>query len=207
MSSFCGNSDCLNRSRFLPEPPVSDKFRQYEQLALRVRSFAGLTGIHDRLDPYVLAESLGLRVVSLDSIVGLSDEAKALLQSPSSEAWSGGATPILPDGTRVVILNPSHSETRKMATLMEEICHVLLGHQHSELSAASEASDAHRTHHQHIEEEAYAVGTAALLPYRALACYLSRGFSIKTISVQLGVSQALVRYRIRVLKLSAYLTL
>lgn len=205
MSSFCGNSDCLNRSRFLPAPPVSDKFRQYEQLALRVRSFAGLAGIHDRLDPYALAESVGLRVVPLDSIAGLSNEAKALLQSPTSGAWSGGATPLLPDGTRIVILNPSHSETRKMATLMEEICHVLLGHQHSELTTALETSAASRTHHQQIEEEAYSVGAAALLPYRALACNLSRGQSIRTIATQIGVSQALVRYRIRILRLSQYL--
>lgn len=205
MSSFCGNKDCLNRQRHLPESPVSEKFRRYEQLALRVRSFAGLTGIHDKLDPYTLAESVSLRVVPFESIAGLSDEAKALLQSPAG-AWSGGATPMLPDGTHVVILNPSHSEARKMATLMEEVCHVLLGHKHSELSAASENSEAHRTHNKQIEEEAYSVGAAALLPYRALVCNLSRGLSVKSISAQAGVSQALVRYRIRVLKLSAYLT-
>ncbi|MDX2043165.1 MAG: ImmA/IrrE family metallo-endopeptidase [Acidobacteriota bacterium] len=204
MSSYCGNSDCQNRQRLLPEFPISEKFRQYEQLALRVRSFAGLTGIHDRLDPYALAESVGLRVVPLESIAGLSEETKAVLQSPSG-GWSGGATPMLPDGTHIVILNPSHSETRKMATLMEEICHVLLGHKHSELSAAPENSEAHRTHNQQIEEEAYAVGAAALLPYRALLCNLSRGQTIKTIAAQSGISQALVRYRIKVLRLSSYL--
>lgn len=205
MSSFCGNSECQNRQRFLPEAPVSEKFRQYEQLALRVRSFAGLTGIHDRLDPYALAESVGLRIVPLESIAGLSEETKARLQSPDG-AWSGGATPMLPDGTHVVILNPSHSETRKMATLMEEVCHVLLGHQHSELSTGSENSEASRTHNQQIEEEAYSVGAAALLPYRALLCNLSRNQTIKSIASQAGVSQALVRYRIKVLRLAQYLT-
>ena len=204
MSSFCGNKACLNRQHHLPEPPVSEKFRRYEQLALRVRSFAGLAGIHDKLDPYALAESVSLRVVPFESIAGLSDETRALLQSPGG-AWSGGATPMLPDGTRIVILNPAQSSARKMATLMEEICHVLLGHQHSELSAASETSEANRTHNKQIEEEAYSVGAAALLPYRALACNLSRGQSIKTIAAQAGVSQALVRYRIKVLRLSNYL--
>lgn len=202
MAGFCGNSDCLNRLHYLPADTVSEKFRQYEQLALRVRSFAGLAGIHDRLDPYALAESVGLRVVALDSINGLSEESKALLQSPNG-AWSGGATPMLPDGTHIVILNPSHSKTRKMATLMEEVCHVLLGHKHSELSANSENG---RTHNKRIEEEAYSVGAAALLPYRALICNLSSGQSIQSIAAQAGVSQALVRYRIKVLKLSAYLT-
>jgi Zn-dependent peptidase ImmA (M78 family) len=92
-----------------------------------------------------------------------------------------------------------------MATLMEEICHVLLGHQHSELTTASKTAEASRTHHQQIEEEAYSVGAAALLPYRALACNLSRGQSIKAIASHAGVSQALVRYRIKILRLTHYL--
>lgn len=89
---------------------------------------------------------------------------------------------------------------------MEEVCHVLLGHKHSELSAGgSDTDNARRTHNKHIEEEAYSVGAAALLPYRALICNLLRNQSIKSIAVHAGVSQALVRYRIRVLKLSTHL--
>ncbi|MEK7829778.1 MAG: hypothetical protein AAB401_01755, partial [Acidobacteriota bacterium] len=93
MSSSCGNSDCLNRLLYLPESTVSEKFRQYEQLGLRVRSFAGLSGIHDKLDPFALAESVGLRVVPLEAIAGLTEDVKAILQSPD-RAWSGGATPM-----------------------------------------------------------------------------------------------------------------
>lgn len=209
MSSSCGNSDCLNSLLYLPGTPVSEKFRQYEKLGLRVRSFAGLSGIHDRLDPYSLAESAGLRVVPLEAIAGLTEDVKTILQSPD-RAWSGGATPMLPDGTRIVILNPSQSNERKAATLMEEICHVLLGHKHSELSSGANSDsnkkdEAHRTHDKNIEDEAYSVGAAALLPYRALACNLSRGQSIKSIAAQAGVSQALVRYRIKILKLTTFL--
>lgn len=204
MSNYCGNSECLNRLSYLPEPPVSDKFRQYEQLALRVRSFAGLLGIHDKLDPYGLAKSAGLRVVALDDIEGLTEKAKALLRSPEI-AWSGGATPMLPDGTRIVLLNPSQSQGRKAATLMEEVCHVLLGHKPSQISSGSESKDAQRSFDKNIEEEAYSVGAAALLPYRSLFCNLLRKQSIKSIAAQAGVSQSLVRYRIRVLKLTNYL--
>ena len=140
MSSSCGNPDCLNRLNFLPDPPVSEKFRNYEQLALRIRFFAGLSDIHDKLDPYLLAQSAGLRVVPFEAIDGLTESVKAVLRSPDG-AWSGGATPMLPDGTRVVILNPSHSSSRKAATLMEEVCHVLLGHKHSQLSAGGLDAD------------------------------------------------------------------
>jgi len=205
MSKYCGNSECLNRLNYLPEPPVSDKFRQYEQLALRIRSFAGLLGVHEVLDPYRLAESVGLRVVALEDIEGLSEKAKALLKSPES-VWSGGATPMLPDGTRIVLLNPSQSQGRKAATLMEEVCHVLLGHKPSQLSSGTNENEAQRSFDKTIEEEAYSVGCAALLPYRALFCNLLRKHSIKSIADQVGVSQSLVRYRMRVLKLTPYLT-
>lgn len=198
MSSFCGNKECLDRHYHLPPPSVSEKFRQYEQLGLRVRSFTGL-GIHDRLDPFFLAEKLGLRVVPLDLIEGLSEELKAKLQS--NQSWSGGATPTLPDGTRVVILNPQQSAERKAATLMEEICHTLLGHKHSEISV-NQTSGNHRSYDRQVEDEAYSVGAAALLPYRALACDLSRKQTIRSIAARAGVSQSLVKYRIKVLKLT-----
>ncbi|MBS1791826.1 MAG: ImmA/IrrE family metallo-endopeptidase [Acidobacteria bacterium] len=201
MSNYCGDSACLNPLNFLPAPPVRDKFRQYEQLSLRIRSFAGLKSIHDRLDPYGLAKSAGLRVIAVEDIQGLSDKAKALLKSPDI-AWSGGATPMLPDGSRIVILNPSQSQGRKAATLMEEVCHVLLGHTPSQISAGSQAQ---RTYNQQIEEEAYSVGAAALLPYRALLCSLLRKRSIRTIASQAGVTQSLVRYRIKILRLTSHL--
>ena len=201
MSSFCGDSACLNQLNYLPEPPVNEKFRQFEQLSLRIRSFAGLKNIHDRLDPYELAKSAGLRVIAVEDIEGLSDKAKALLKSPDV-TWSGGATPMLPDGSRIVILNPSQSQGRKAATLMEEICHVLLGHNPSQISAGSQAQ---RTYNKKIEEEAYSVGAASLLPYRALLCNLLRKHSIKDIATQAGVTQSLVRYRIKILRLTPYL--
>ena len=43
--------------------------------------------------------------------------------------WSGGAcSRPLPNGWRIVILNPAHGIQRNRATLMEEISHVFLGH-------------------------------------------------------------------------------
>lgn len=198
MSIFCNNKECSDKLSYLP--PAGSKFRQYEQLGLRVRSFASL-GIHDKLEPFKLAEVVGLKVLTPDAIAGLSDQAKQILSDPSL-FWSGGATPELSDGSRIVILNSLQSPGRQAATLMEEICHVLLGHRHSQID--QHAAENHRDYHDHIEEEAYAVGAAALVPYRSLLCDLTRGRSIREIAHHFGVTISLVKYRIRVLRLTPY---
>lgn len=206
MLSPCQNNYCQDESSYLP--PNDDKFRNYEQLGLRVRSFARLR-IHDRLNPRELAGILGINILNLDEIDGVSEEIKSILAN-SSQQWSGGATPLLPDGSRLVILNPWQSVERQAATLMEEICHIVLGHQHSHINAGNsqliaddepKESEAQRSYDQSIEEEAYAVGAAALVPFRSLSCDLSNGKSIKSIARHFGVTISLVKYRIKVLRL------
>lgn len=198
MTGSCGNKECLDRLSYLPT--AAGKFRHYEQLGLRVRSFINL-GIHDRLDPAKLAEAVGLKIMPLDAVSGLSEEARAIL-SDSAAGWSGGASSTLPDGSHIIFLNPSQSPGRQAATLMEEICHILLGHRQSQIGLGEN----HRNYNDSIEEEAYSVGAAALVPYRSLACNLARGLPIKSIARHFGVTQALIRYRMRVLHLAEVLS-
>lgn len=146
---------------------------------------------------------VGLIIITLKDVVGLSDDVKQILAS-SSQAWSGGATPELPDGSRIVILNPMQSEGRRAATLMEEVCHSLLGHKHSQITLHSDGGGNYRDYNDSIEEEAYAVGAAALVPYRALVCDLSHGLLVESIANNFGVTRSLVKYRVRVLELTKY---
>ena len=122
--------------------PVTRLGRQFERKAIRIRQFAG-AGYLEPLDPFELAAKIGLRVVSLDELRSLSPEVRFHLTEVDVNGWSGGASPVLPDGSRVVILNPKQSRTRHSATLMEEICHVLLGHKADRLGVA-QSSGAHR---------------------------------------------------------------
>jgi hypothetical protein len=176
-------------------PPVKGKWREYERKGLEIRRFAGI-GIFQRLDPFALAETLKLKVINLDSIGGLSEETRKHLSE--SEQWSGGVTNSLPDGSRVVIINQRQSRERQAATLMEEICHTLLGHNPSSISAEKAEG---RTYNRAVEDEAYGVGAAALLPYRPLAEALERGESVRAIAKHFGVTPSLVEYRIRILSL------
>jgi len=114
--------------------PLTEKRKQYELRALALRDFAGVRE-HDPLDPFALAQFAKLMVVDFDQVKGLSPESRAHLLGPAAEEWSGGAcSRPLPDGWRIVILNPAHGTHRNRATLMEEISHVFLGHQPNRLA-------------------------------------------------------------------------
>jgi len=178
--------------------PPSRKGRRYERKALRIRNFAGVK-IDERLDPYALAGYARLHVVSLDQVQGLSCEVRAQLLEADPGSWSGGASKPLPDGSRLVILNPTHGRERQAATLMEEVCHVFLGHTPSRIDVASQGGGvSFRDYNPSDEEEAYAVGAAALVPYYVLRVALDRSWGIKEIARRYGVSSQLVEYRLKV---------
>lgn len=182
-------------------PPLKGKWRVYEREAARIRVFAGV-GEQEPLDPFRLAESLNFKVIALGAVEGLSEAAREQLDRPDP-GWSGVTIPQLNDGTRLIILNMRQSRRRQAATLMEEICHVLLGHKPSQVAATAGALGAGgRTYDEAIEEEAYAVGAAALVPYQALTARLGAGHTVKDIAKHFGVSQALIKYRVRVLGLT-----
>ena len=162
------------------------------------------------LDPFALAEFARLLVVDFDSIKGLSVEARTHLLGAAADEWSGGAcSRPLPDGWKLVILNPSHGRQRNRATLMEEIAHVFLGHAANRLAPViSPTADGNqriltRDYNHDDEEAAYAVGAAALVPYASLRRFVTAGRSAQEIARHFRISRQLVEYRIKVTHLWA----
>ena len=203
-----------------PLPP-GEKRKQFELRALGLRDFAGVAA-EQPLDPFKLAEFAKLLVVDFNSIEGLSSESRAHLLGDAADEWSGGAcSRPLPNGWRLVILNPAHGKQRNRATLMEEVAHVFLGHQPNRLAiigrnptvregaeslarnptvregAASNQALA-RDYNHDDEEAAYAVGAAALVPFEALRRFVTQGRRASEIARHFGVSRQLVEYRIKV---------
>ena len=183
--------------------PPSSKGRQYEIRAIGLREFAGLRRDDERLNPFDLARYAKLLVASFEQIEPfLSDETKAHLLGDGSDKWSGGAcSQTLFDGRKLIILNPTHGENRQNATLMEEVCHVFLGHQPSRL--AIENVNKHgkpiaRDYREADEEAAYSVGAAALVPYSALRRFVEQGKTSRELAKHFNVSRELVEYRMKV---------
>ncbi|MCO6511915.1 MAG: ImmA/IrrE family metallo-endopeptidase [Aridibacter famidurans] len=186
--------------------PPTRKGRVFETYAVCLREFAGLRDPRQRLDPFELARYANLLVAEFESVMPLlSPETVAQLLGGGKDAWSGGAcSQPLPDGRRLIILNPTHGKNRQNATLMEEISHVFLGHKPSRLAFREEGDGTPvkaRDYNAEIEEQAYSVGAAALVPYSALRELVREGRTSRQIARQYEVSRLLVEYRIKVSKL------
>lgn len=184
---------------FLGPLPPGEKWRNFELKAIALRDFARVRP-DVSLNPFELAQFANLMVVEFEQLRGLSERAREHLLGPASESWSGGACS-LPDGMKLVILNPNHGPARTKATLMEEICHVFLAHQPNRLSVVTKDEKGkvmNRDYRQTDEEEAYGVGAAALVPYAALKRLLLQGKATRDIAAHFRVSRELVEYRMKV---------
>lgn len=186
--------------------PPTQKGRHHEIHARGLREFAGLTRDDQPLDPFKLAQFAKLFVAPFELIEPLlTAETKTHLIGDGKNAWSGGAAShTLPDGTKLIILNPTHGKNRQNATLMEEICHVFFGHKPSRLAIENRDKNGNiiaRDYNHAIEEEAYSTGTAALVPYSALKRMVNDGKTIGEIARHFNVSRALVEFRIKVSRL------
>ena len=187
---------------FASDLPPGEKWRQFELKALGLRDFARVR-IDKPLNPFDLARFANLIVIKFEQLNGLSEEAKEHLLGVASENWSGGAC-TLPNGSKLVVLNPAHGPALTNATLMEEICHVFLGHQASRLSIVTKDERGKvlsRDYRKADEEEAYGVGAAVLVPYASLKRLLAQGRNRTDIAASFRVSRELVEYRMKVTRL------
>jgi uncharacterized protein DUF955 len=183
----------------LGDLPSGEKWRNFELKALGLRDFARVRA-DQPLNPFDLAHFANLIVIRFDEVAGLSETSREHLLGPASEKWSGGAC-TLPNGMKLVILNPTHGRSRTNATLMEEICHVFLGHQPNRLSVVTRDERGkvmNRDYRRADEEEAYGVGAAALVPYASLKKLLLQGKTSNEVALHFRVSSELVEYRMKV---------
>ena len=182
--------------------PPGEKWRDFELKALGLRDFARVKPDFP-LDPFELARFANLIVVNFDQINDLSQSAREHLLGEAVDKWSGGAC-TLPNGMKLVVLNPNHGRARTNATLMEEICHVFLGHKPNRLSIVTKDERGkvmNRDYRKADEEAAYGVGAAALVPFRSLKKFVYSRKTSAEIARHFRVSRELVEYRLKVTRL------
>jgi len=175
--------------------PSNSRGRAYERIGLKIRGFAGLSS-DDPLDPLALAEFAKIQIAYPQDICGLELEVLTELTTHSRSSWSA-VTLGLPEGWQLCILNPTHGLERTRATVMEEIAHVILGHEPTRILCGPDGV-MHREYNGANEEAAYGAGAAALVPYAMLFLGLTDGRTIESIARHYGVSSDLVFYRIKI---------
>lgn len=147
----------------------------------------------DNLDPFELAQRMGIVVLTPYDIPDLPVDTQNQLLATDSDGWSAG-TICLPDGKKIVVMNPKHAITRQRITLMEEISHVHLDHEPTVLKAISN-SLAFRDYKEDCEKEAYWIGAASLLP-RSIMLFAQKNKITKyALGKQYTVSEKLIAFR------------
>jgi transcriptional regulator with XRE-family HTH domain len=171
---------------------------QWERTADEIRKSLGFNS-EERIDPFKLPIP-GVAHAGARDIPGVPNEVTRQLLVEGSRCWSAATIPLGSQDTEwLILINSSHSPERQRSSLMEEYCHVLLGHEMSRLTFQEGLT--FRDYLQGQEEEAYSIGAAILLPQSAVRKCLMNQDSAEKMGKHFGVSRELVEYRIKRLRL------
>lgn len=164
-----------------------------ERRSAAARNALGLAET-EKLCPWQYAEYLGVLVYDADEL-DLEPQHSDQLLVRDPDSWSGMT--LFEEGVHVVVLNSSHPHTRRTATLMHELAHIILGHVPAEVNVSPSGLVLLSDYSTEQEEEADWLGAALLLPEIALIQHRSRGMSAEAIAQTYGVSGQLCSWRCR----------
>jgi Zn-dependent peptidase ImmA (M78 family) len=141
------------------------------------------------------ASKSGIRVWSDRDIDELPDLDRLQLTVNDPDSWSAFVIRI--DQKHLILYNSAQSEPRVNSVVMHELSHILLGH---ELSSAGLSEDGHllpTIYNQDQEDEANWLAGTLLLPRPALVKMRLRGVSEPQAMQMYGVSEQMLKWRIR----------
>jgi Zn-dependent peptidase ImmA (M78 family) len=169
-----------------------------ERTAAATRERVGLDQL-EVLDPNLLVEDLNARVFHLSDLIV--DDGVALRRAQRINF--DGASSFHPEMRKpVIILNCSRPVRRRMATLMEELAHLLLEHTPSLIARDPGLGIVRRSFNREQENEAYDFGAALLLPKERIQRDVkNRALAAREIAEAHKCSEQLVTYRIRRMRL------
>lgn len=171
--------------------------RWIEAQALKLRRLAR-TPRGGVLNVFEVASKLGAEIVELTWGNGMPDEVVKYFLEDNPEAFSAGLLRT-PSG-RIIVVNSAHETTRKRASTMEECAHIYLNHPSIEIKIGT-ALPFVRDYDEAMEQEAYAVGAAALLPKEVILPVIRRQKAMHWLATEHDVSEKLIEYRIRQVRL------
>lgn len=177
-------------------PTLERGFKAWaERTASAVRKQFGLppTG---PLDPWRLAEKLGVRIVSPLDYPDLESDVRDQLLQRDPGGWS--AATLVVGEAAIVVFNPTNAPSRRASDVIHELAHVMLGHDPATVVFSEDGQMATRTFDQRQEDEANWLGWTLLLPRDALLAARRKRMAKAEIAQAYGVSETLVRYRLRV---------
>jgi len=144
----------------------------------------------DPLDPYVLAELYGIRIIPLTTVVGLPAATAGHFSSPVRANWSAALVPV---GTaRFILDNDHHPVRRRRASIAHEMSHLLWEHEFSEVLLTA---DGCRAADPGLEEEADRLAHELMVPSPAAHDLAKRGWPDTRVAELYQVSVDYARMR------------
>lgn len=164
-----------------------------ETTALQFRAALGLRAA-DPLPAERLAGHIGLRVLDIGSIPGLSVRSLRQLTEVDPGAWS--AVTMAVGQARVVVVNPAHTEGRRANDLMHECAHVVLNHSPPQALRLASGPLMLSAYDKQQEAEADWLAAALLLPRPALLRIVQSGIDQEAAAQRYRTSLPLLRMRL-----------
>jgi hypothetical protein len=179
---------------FLPFTPEG---KATELQAIHVKDELGVAP-DDPVDPYAVLPAVPARLIDPDELRSESAATADALFEECTGEWSAigyGTSPVT--GESLILVNPSHHLHRQRVSLMEEEVHIVLDHPKTELHLPN-GDGWSRPYDHDVEDEAYTVGAACILPYKPLFNAVNySGETVNAIAARFGVSVDYVRFRIK----------
>jgi hypothetical protein len=174
--------------------PDAPFLRYWEGKATELRCYLKLSD-DEPLDPFALFRIMPDIVVIGSAELAISCPLQYEALQPHRGAWSAAA--YREDGGKwLVLYNSAHARTRTNVSLLEELAHIYLGHQPSNVFV-DEKGMCRRTYAKSKEKEAYGVAAATLVPFAALVRRITRGLKMAEIGEYFGASESLIKYRVQ----------
>jgi Zn-dependent peptidase ImmA (M78 family) len=166
-----------------------------ERTAVEKRAELGLRQL-DKLDPYQLAQHLGITIQRPEEVPGVSAACLKRLLRDDRDAWS--AVTLRHGSHSTIILNTAHSAARRASDLMHELAHIILGHTPSRVDVTDDLQLLLRTHDRVQEDEANWLAGCLLLPRPVLVSLQRRRAQPGEAAREYGVSVPMFTYRLQV---------
>lgn len=159
-----------------------------EREAVRLRRELDL-GDTAALDIGLLAEHLGVKIVSAESLINLS----RLEELERLQAYAFSAATFQIADKHYIVTNPMRTDGRRVSDIAHELAHLVLKHDLTEVREVNGMP--FRTCRPDEEEQATAFGGTLMLPRPLLLSAVRRNWAPEQIAAQYGVTEEMARYR------------
>jgi hypothetical protein len=179
--------------------PFTTRGKAIELRAIEAKEKLGL-GPYEVVDPEEILSRVPARLFDPGILSAVSPPLARRLFHDGVKEWSAiGLGRSTETGEYLILVNPTHHPRRQRASLMEEVIHIVLDHPKTALAfPVAGAGTWIRPFEAEVEDEAFAVGAACILPYRHLFRAVNdQHRSAAEIAEELRVSQDYVVFRIK----------